>query len=53
MQSHSEGSRCIMHNSKEWAQVVHQRDVSSVTGFAAAIELAHSVGAFQAYPSGR
>lgn len=45
----------IMHDPKVRAQVAHQRDISSLAGFAAAIELAclTAVGVCKAYPRRR
>lgn len=45
----------IVHNPKVRAKDVHQRDVSSLAGFAAAIELAclTAVGDCKAYPRRR
>lgn len=45
----------IVHNPKVWAKVVNQLHVSSLAGFAAAIELAclTAVGDCKAYPRRR
>lgn len=45
----------IVHNPKVWAHAVHQRCVSSLAGFAAAIELPclTAVGVCKAYPRRR